>query len=622
MRVHGGARLLEHAVYTLANPTSAVLVARAKHRPGASSLKLEYGHSVVVKKSRDWSERALGPGAPRNAEASVRMEFDCHPSQLDGSGSDLPSEINRHLLECFRLGASLEVNEDNVPVFKDWFRARCEREKPLPLDEYAVVIVACVTDGDASTYAHLWKAILTSGASIYLPCHLEDEGQILRLRQDRVLLMAWTSKEALEDSKEPVLLFCKVTRQVAGKDSAFEGASEGDIENFDLVLHDPSQSARVKSGQAPGEPLMAELHNGQVFEYFELSPVSALVTAAKIDGAAPPKYQNYLQVYQVLLPEWLRQTEDPRAAVAREQMVMGPEQGSWTAAHLALTTNRQVQPEVSKNYRVPEETRKQITGCFEEFFGVEEKRLRVRPVDPNVAPKELVRLAQSRLHYGYIGENAVSNSDAFYASVRPGRLAADLAPMEKGAGHEDDDSVEPRVQQLYAERLREILHNVGMEDADLTAWEAKPPKRKTRVVETVRLKVFELGNSEDIFAVVADVRQHHAGGGLKDFALLKEVLLLSVSIQDAGLSGAIGRPLFRRLFDDIRNSETGFFCEMFVQSLEGLAAKHCAKGWPTEPRGRSSARRGVTQFLKTHALGEDRVWQMLCIEYLRGISAS
>lgn len=576
--------------------------------------------AVVYLGSHNWSGRALGPNTPRNAEATMRLEFDFDPGQLTGVGSDIPSEINRHLLKCFHLGASLPVRKENIPIFADWFRARCEREKPLPLDEYAVVIGACVTDASASTYDHLWKALLTPSASIYLPCHVENEGQILRQRQDRVLLMAWTSTDALERSMEPVLLFCKVTRQVAGKDSAFEGTSEGDIENFDLVLRDPTQSDRVGSGEEPGEPLSVQLQNGQVFEYFELSSVPSTVTAAAIDGNAAPKYQSYLQVYKVLLPEWLKETADPRAASAREQMSSSPEQAVWSAANLALTTNRQVQPEVSKNYRVPEKVREQIMGCFSEFFGLDEERLRVRPVDPNVAPKELVRLAQSRLHYGYIGDTEIVDSDAFYRRVRPGRLAADLEPLRKEAEDDEAVSVEPRVQQLYAERLREILENVGVKNPDLTAWEAKPPKRKHRTVDTVRLKLFEVRGQQDVTAVAADVRQRHLSGALTDFGFLKEVLLLTVSVQDAGLSSSIGRPLFRHLFDEVRTNDTGFFSELFVQRLEEISAKHCASGWPTDQKARANARREVNQFLKSQALGEDRAWQLLCTEYLRGIS--
>lgn len=575
--------------------------------------------AVIYLGSHNWSGRALGPDAPRNAEASMRFEFEYDPAQLAGQGDDLPSEINRHLLQCFHLGASLPVRKDNIPIFADWFRARCEREKPLPLDEYAVVIGACVTDGAASNYDHLWKALLKPGASIYLPCHVEGEGQILRQRQDRVLLMAWTSTDALESSREPVLLFCKVTRQVAGKDSAFEGTSEGDIENFDLVLRDPQQSKRVADGREPGDPLSLSLNNGQVFEYFELSSVPPTVTAATIDGKAPPKYQSYLQVYEVLLPEWLKQTSDPRAAAARERMAAKPDQAVWTAANLALTTNRQVQPEVSKNYRVPEETRELIMGCFADFFGLEEGRLRVRPVDPNVAPKELVRLAQSRLHYGYIGDATMDDGDAFYRQVRPGRLAADLEPMQRGTADDEGVSIEPRVQQLYAERLREILENVGIKDPDLTAWEAKPPKRKNRVVETVRLKLFELAGPQDIPRVVGDVRQRHTSAALTDFALLKELLLLAVSIQDAGLTETVGRPLFTKLFEDVKTDNTGFFSVLFVQKLEEIAQKHCSDGWPSTQRARSNARRDVVQFLKGQALGEDRVWQMVAMEYLQGL---
>src|SRR5690606_24632613 len=182
------------------------------------------------------------------------------------------------------------------------------------------------------------------------------------------------------------------------------------------------------------------------------------------------------------------------------------------------------------------------------------------------------------------------------ARVRPGRLAADLAPMQKASDVDEIPSVEARVQQLYAERLREILANVGITDPDLTAWESKPPKRKIRAVNTVRLKICDIGEPQDIPIVVADVRQQHGTAALTDFALLKEVLLLAVSIQDAGLSRSVGRPLFQRLFEDIRHAETGFFCEMFVRSLEALAEKHCAKGWPAEQRGRSNAKREVTQF--------------------------
>lgn len=46
--VTGESKLIEHCVYTLANPCSAHLVVRARHWKGVSSLKLEYGVPLVV----------------------------------------------------------------------------------------------------------------------------------------------------------------------------------------------------------------------------------------------------------------------------------------------------------------------------------------------------------------------------------------------------------------------------------------------------------------------------------------------------------------------------------------------------------------------------------------------
>ncbi len=76
VQVHGDVRLIEHAVYTLANPISAFLVARAKHWPGVSSLKLEYGQSVVVDKPRGglWSGRAAHTGR-RASQRSKRAAY-------------------------------------------------------------------------------------------------------------------------------------------------------------------------------------------------------------------------------------------------------------------------------------------------------------------------------------------------------------------------------------------------------------------------------------------------------------------------------------------------------------------------------------------------------------------
>ena len=45
-------RIVDHAVYTLANPVRAFLVAKARHWKSVSSLRLEYGQGVAVEKPR------------------------------------------------------------------------------------------------------------------------------------------------------------------------------------------------------------------------------------------------------------------------------------------------------------------------------------------------------------------------------------------------------------------------------------------------------------------------------------------------------------------------------------------------------------------------------------------
>lgn len=67
--VNGEGRLLEHCVYTLANPCSAHLVKRSRKWPGVSSLGLEYGTPRTVKRPKCglWAERA-GASLMRRAQ--------------------------------------------------------------------------------------------------------------------------------------------------------------------------------------------------------------------------------------------------------------------------------------------------------------------------------------------------------------------------------------------------------------------------------------------------------------------------------------------------------------------------------------------------------------------------
>lgn len=107
----GDDRLLEHCVYTLANPCSAHLVARSRHWKGVSSLKLEYGVPVRLSRPRRglWAvpqAPAHQPesGAPKRASPGGRTTLPevvdlvlerpaVHLDQTD-------TELRRHILDA------------------------------------------------------------------------------------------------------------------------------------------------------------------------------------------------------------------------------------------------------------------------------------------------------------------------------------------------------------------------------------------------------------------------------------------------------------------------------------------------------------------------------------------
>jgi hypothetical protein len=77
--------------------------------------------SVIYIGSHNWTQRALGPGRPRNVEASIRYECAVAPGDLDGTGTSFAAQVNRHLLTAWNLDACLPATEANKTVFDDWY---------------------------------------------------------------------------------------------------------------------------------------------------------------------------------------------------------------------------------------------------------------------------------------------------------------------------------------------------------------------------------------------------------------------------------------------------------------------------------------------------------------------
>jgi hypothetical protein len=82
---------------------------------------------VIYVGSHNWTRRAIGPGSPRNAEASLRLEVPVLPGDLDGIGASLASDVNRHLLEAHELPACLPATEGHRATFEQWYEKGCQR---------------------------------------------------------------------------------------------------------------------------------------------------------------------------------------------------------------------------------------------------------------------------------------------------------------------------------------------------------------------------------------------------------------------------------------------------------------------------------------------------------------
>jgi len=145
------------------------------------------GKSVVYIGSHNWSGRALGPGRPRNVEASLRLEFEFAQEHLTGSDTSVPSQVNRHLLSAFEKPACLSATPANETAFEQWYPCGCCRADPSPLQSVAVVL-ATQKDGKARmTPPHLWPALeLRSMTTPNLgPCKPAREANDRRLKSGR-----------------------------------------------------------------------------------------------------------------------------------------------------------------------------------------------------------------------------------------------------------------------------------------------------------------------------------------------------------------------------------------------------------------------------------------------------
>src|SRR6266567_152850 len=169
--------------------------------------------SIVYIGSHNWTGRALGPGSPRNAEASLRLEFEFSPEHLEGVGNSAPAEVNRHLLDAWNAAACLPATSDSVPAFQQWVQKVCKRASDSPLKEITIILAVCKTPPQASD----WLAL--DNAGIYMQALEEDEGRQV-YDSTETLLLVWESPSSLAAGQQPYILKSRRTASNAGPNSA------------------------------------------------------------------------------------------------------------------------------------------------------------------------------------------------------------------------------------------------------------------------------------------------------------------------------------------------------------------------------------------------------------------
>jgi hypothetical protein len=427
--------------------------------------------AVIYMGSHNWSGRALGHGQPRNAEGSLRLEYKFDEKQLEGRGSDLPSRVNKHLNYIWKLSICRSATQVNRALFEQWHHLCCERSRSdSDRNSYAVVSAVCqVNASKAHRTAEFWCNAMEEGVGIYFQLHEEQEGQVLRSHQDRVLILAWIGEVELRSSQAPVLLFCKSTRSNAGPGSELHGQSGGDITHFRWVLWDSIQHRNTVEGRDIGQGQIAKVRTGRAFRYFDLNLVPQDNLASAVDQGIQPKYQHYLQVEEVFLPQWLdpednhdqlveeldRNFEDPRPKKQRRLL-------RWLPGDLAFSKKKNVPKQKLPGYQVDEETCRAILKDLEAEFHLKKHRKKAKalPFMGETSGREGRRVSAHPLHEALMDEEANRNPRTIYARRKLGAVIPDL-------DHSKDDvsiSLIDRVQPVFADSLESIRRRLMEEE--------------------------------------------------------------------------------------------------------------------------------------------------------------
>ncbi len=396
--------------------------------------------SVVYIGSHNWTGRALGPSSPRNAEASLRLEFDFEPEHLDGIGNSLPAEVNRHLLDAWNSPACYPATPASEPAFQQWVQKVCKRAPDSPVKEITVLLAVCKTPPQPSDWLNL------QNAGIYMQALDEREGRQV-YDTNEALVLVWDSRASLAAADQPVILKCRRTSSVAGPNSELAGnnSAPSPMEGFRAIIFDETKLTAMQQGRRASASSVTTW-SGRNADVFDFEFPTARNQSVQVDGTVDPLYQIYLQTEAVVFPANNRTPADARFAWERETFAVAK---SKEAARM----------EEAPGYYAPPDTMGSILKFFEQVLQVRPDQARVLPYSEADA-KVGKRVSQHPLHDTFISPESKKNRSDFYEKSGSGVLVAEIdEPQDKRIAAEliPSEDVLPRVQRVFTTPITDLL---------------------------------------------------------------------------------------------------------------------------------------------------------------------
>lgn len=372
--------------------------------------------SIVYIGSHNWSRRALGPGTPRNAEASLRFEVEHSPDDLQGMGTSIASHVNRHLLNAWDMASCIPATEANRPVFEQWYEKGCRRAAFPPLQE-VTVILAVRTSASGSAGPLHWQDL--SGHGIYMQVLEEGDGQLVWNSNDFLLVLVWDSEDALRAAQQPTILRSRITTSNAGLDSQLRGTNQAaaPIEGFRAVIYDNAQwNAHQKSSQAVRAPV--RIWSKRDVNVYDFEFPTQRSTSSQVDGKVRPKYQFHLEVEQVVFPAEGDYPETPDFVWQRESFAVAKSRNS-------------AKVEETPGYFVEHGKCEQIMECLKKVLLVDTEKVKVLPYSDRERHKVGKRVSEHPVHDTFIGPKQRDKAlrDKYYERAEKGALVAEIDAM-------------------------------------------------------------------------------------------------------------------------------------------------------------------------------------------------